>query len=171
MAQKVSLTAFMPKAVSGLSWADDEAEPEVEEAPPPPPPPPSAAPPSYASAPAKPLPTSGPFVCFVGNLSFDAGKADLERTFQDCGITDFRPVRNKDNRVVACFLDLADAEGLRKALALDGELLCGRAMRVDVGESRNDRGGGGACARAATRACARDASRLRAARSRPARPR
>ncbi len=148
----MSLGAFIP-ATKG-SWADDEPE-EV-----PTPPPvtsgsawggasaPSAG--GYAPAPpssGKPIPSSGPYILFVGNLSYDVEQGDLEHEFADCGIVSVRVIRHRDtDRVRGCFIELQHADGLRAGLARDGKPLRGRAMRCDVGEAQRKDSGASHCA-------------------------
>ena len=65
---------------------------------------------------------------------------------------DFRLIRHRDtDKPKGCFITLADADGCRRALSRDGELLRGRPMRVDVAEAKPERSYGGACARGARR--------------------
>ena len=144
----VALGAFVAKG----SWADDE--PEEETAPPP-------AAPVFSNTVAphssggnvsggnvsggKPIPSSGPWILFVANLPFDAVESALESHFEDCGVLNVRLVRHRDTgRVRNAYVELKDADGLRKALTHDGKNLSGRPLRLDVGEARRNEASAGA---------------------------
>lgn len=143
----VALGAFVAKG----SWADDEPEEETA--------PPAAPLSSNTVAPhssggnvsggnvsgEKPIPSSGPWILFVANLPFDAVESALESHFEDCGVLNVRLVRHRDTgRVRNAYVELKDADGLRKALTHDGKNLAGRPLRLDVGEARRNEASAGA---------------------------
>lgn len=67
------------------------------------------------------LPTVGPFVCFVGNLSFDVSEDDIRGAFPDVGITGVKIPKNEEQRSRGfAYIDLVDQDSLIKALLLSG---------------------------------------------------
>jgi len=75
---------------------------------------------------------------FVGNLPFDIDEATLRATFQDCGkIVEVRLQKEK----AFAFVDFSNQRGPEDAVALNGKLLQGRAMRIDYAESSSSSSG------------------------------
>lgn len=90
----------------------------------------------------KTVPEKGPWILFVGNLSYDVQESDLRNEFKDCNPTDVRLLRHKDSdRLKGCFIELPSADDLRRGLAHEGALLRGRALHTDVGEAPRHSGG------------------------------
>jgi cold-inducible RNA-binding protein len=84
---------------------------------------------------------------YVGNLAFHATEDLLTQHFSNCG--EVRSVavmldRDSGQSRGFAFVEMASAEGARKALAdLNGKDFEGRSLRVDVAEERRSGGGGG----------------------------
>jgi RNA recognition motif-containing protein len=83
---------------------------------------------------------------YVGNLAFHATENLLQEQFAACGevlsvsvVTDRETGRSRG----FAFVEMANGEGARKALELDGREVEGRPLRVRVAEDRkrDDRGG------------------------------
>ncbi|KAI9173106.1 Eukaryotic translation initiation factor 4B [Blastocladiella emersonii ATCC 22665] len=106
--------------------------------------------------PQKPLPTGPPYTAFVGNLSYEVDDDTLGSFFYEvgqCEIVQPRVVRDRESGQPKGFgyIEFADIESLKRALALDGFEVIDRQIRVDVadttqsasGASRNRSGFGG----------------------------
>jgi RNA recognition motif-containing protein len=82
---------------------------------------------------------------YVANLSYGAGRAELEALFAPFGavesvqlITDRETGRSKG----VAFVEMASDEGALAAIAgLNGKPVGGRALKVEVAKLRDDRGG------------------------------
>jgi hypothetical protein len=85
-----------------------------------------------------PLPTQPPYTAHLANLSFDATQADVNDFFGDCQVTNVRIVEDKLDRKPKGFgyVEFATLDGLKAALALSGNNLAGRQVRVSVAEPR-----------------------------------
>lgn len=84
---------------------------------------------------------------YVGNLSFDTTKEDLEDEFGQYGtVTDVHVPQDRETgrpRGFA-FVTLDSKEGMNAAIdALDGKEFGGRTIKVNEARPREDRGGGG----------------------------
>jgi len=84
---------------------------------------------------------------YVGNLSFDTTKEDLEDAFGQHGtVTDVHVPQDRETgrpRGFA-FVTLDSTEAMNSAIeALDGQDLGGRTIKVNEARPREDRGGGG----------------------------
>ena len=84
---------------------------------------------------------------YVGNLSFDTTKEDLEDAFGQYGtVTDVHVPQDRETgrpRGFA-FVTLDSKEGMNAAIdALDGQDFGGRTIKVNEARPREDRGGGG----------------------------
>ena len=84
---------------------------------------------------------------YVGNLSWDTSEEGLRQAFGQFGevkdakvITDRETGRSRGFGFVTMASDEAAAEAIQ---AMDGAMLDGRALRVNVAEDRRERGGGG----------------------------
>ena len=79
---------------------------------------------------------------FVGNLAFQATEEDLQEAFGAYGhIQEAKIILDRDtgrSRGFA-FVTFSSAEAADAALALDGQDLCGRTIRVNIA---TERGGG-----------------------------
>ncbi len=82
-----------------------------------PPPPPSI---DYAR-----LPTVGPFMCFIGNLPFDASEQQIKEAFPDTSIVNVKIPRDQETQKPRGFayLELSDQDSLIKALLCSGAVL------------------------------------------------
>ena len=85
-----------------------------------------------------PLPSSPPYTAHLANLSFEAGQDDVNDFFRDCQVTNVRIVEDKLDRKPKGFgyVEFATLDGLKAALALSGENLAGRQVRISVAEPR-----------------------------------
>jgi hypothetical protein len=97
----------------------------------------------YPSREQLPLPTQPPYTAHLANLSFDALQGDVSDFFKDCEVTNVRIVEDKLDRKPKGFgyVEFATLDGLKAALALSGNNLAGRQVRVSVAEPRELFGG------------------------------
>ncbi|MEX2581071.1 MAG: RNA-binding protein [Verrucomicrobiales bacterium] len=84
---------------------------------------------------------------YVGNLSFDTTKEDLETLFSDHGtVTDVHVPEDRETgrpRGFA-FVTMDSKQAMESAIeALDGQDVDGRTIKVNEARPREDRGGGG----------------------------
>ena len=84
---------------------------------------------------------------YVGNLSFDTTKQDLETLFSEHGaVTDVHLPEDRESgrpRGFA-FVTMDSKEAMTKAMeALDGAEVGGRNLKVNEAKPREERGGGG----------------------------
>ncbi len=84
---------------------------------------------------------------YVGNLSFDSTKEDLEDLFGQYGtVTDVHVPQDRETgrpRGFA-FVTMDSKEAMESAIgALDGQDFAGRSIKVNEARPREDRGGGG----------------------------
>lgn len=83
---------------------------------------------------------------FIGNLAFSATEQELEEAFGAFGeIQEAKIILDREtgrSRGFA-FVTFASADDAQEALALDGQNLSGRDMRVSVATERPRRQGGG----------------------------
>jgi len=92
-----------------------------------------------------PLPDKPPYTAHLANLSFDVAQPDIEGFFRDCQVTSVRIVEDKMDRKPKGFgyVEFGTLDGLKAALALSGENLAGRQVRISVADPpKNDRQGG-----------------------------
>ncbi len=83
---------------------------------------------------------------FVGNLAFEIDEDTLRETFSDCGeITNVRFATDRETGDFKGFghIQFAESDATDKAVAKAGEMVAGRAIRVDFAEERQPGGGGG----------------------------
>jgi len=84
---------------------------------------------------------------YVGNLSFDTTKQDLETLFSEHGgVTDVHlPVDRESGQPRGFAFVTMDSKGaMNKAMeALNGKDVGGRTLKVNEAQAREERGGGG----------------------------
>ena len=84
---------------------------------------------------------------YVGNLSFDTTKQDLESIFSEFGsVTDVHlPADRESGRPRGfAFVTMDSKDAMNKAIAdLDGKEIAGRNVKVNEAQAREERGGGG----------------------------
>lgn len=83
---------------------------------------------------------------YVGNLSFDSSKQDIESVFSEYGtVTDVHLPTDRDTgrpRGFA-FVTMDSKEAMEAAIAgLDGQQVGGRSLKVNEARPREERGGG-----------------------------
>ncbi|XP_065865961.1 nucleolin 2-like isoform X2 [Euphorbia lathyris] len=85
--------------------------------------------------------STGSKTLFVGNLSFQVERADVENFFKDAGeVVDVRFSVDQDQRFKGFgHVEFATAEGAQKALKLNGQTLNGRDVRLDLARERGER--------------------------------
>jgi len=85
-----------------------------------------------------PLPTQPPYTAHIANLSFDATQGDVNDFFRECQVTNVRIVEDRLDHKPKGFgyVEFGTLEGLKSALALSGNTLAGRQVRVSVAEPR-----------------------------------
>ncbi|GAB0134012.1 hypothetical protein EsDP_00002399 [Epichloe bromicola] len=97
------------------------------------------------TAPAQ-FPDKPPFTAHLGNLSYDATTETVTEFFEGCDIVSVRIIEDREMMRPKGFgyVEFTDAEGLKKALTLDGESFQGRMIKIKVadpprgGDSRGD---------------------------------
>ncbi|EIW57790.1 uncharacterized protein TRAVEDRAFT_38170 [Trametes versicolor FP-101664 SS1] len=93
-----------------------------------------------------PLPTAPPYTAFVGNLTFDITETELEEFFGG-GTKSVKIIKDRDEKPKGFgYVEFADLDALKDALAKTGSPLAGRGVRVSVAEPPKERsgfGGGG----------------------------
>lgn len=83
---------------------------------------------------------------FVGNLSFDASEEDITSAFSGCGeITQIRLPRYHDSGKMKgyAYVQFSDIDGATKCVAMNGESISGRNVRLDFSKPREGRSGNG----------------------------
>ncbi|TFY51991.1 hypothetical protein EVJ58_g10266 [Rhodofomes roseus] len=84
-----------------------------------------------------PLPTEPPYTAFVGNLAFDLAEGELEEFFSPIQTKSVKIIRDRDDRPKGFgYIEFADLDGLKDALAKSGSSFAGRTVRVSVAEPR-----------------------------------
>ena len=76
---------------------------------------------------------------YVGNLSYDLTEEDLRTVFSGCGaITEVKIVKDFFTGKARGFgfVSFTKPESLDQAVALDGQMLKGRSLRVSVAQDR-----------------------------------
>jgi len=86
-----------------------------------------------------PIPNDPPFTAFVGNLSFEVSKEDLEEYFEDLGIANVKIMKDEEDKPRGyAYIEFHSKEGLTKALLASGAPFKGRVLNMDVAKpSRN----------------------------------
>lgn len=86
------------------------------------------------------LPNQGPYVAYVGNLSYDVTEAIIAEFFGDSTVEDIKLVTDRETGKFKGFgyVTFYTIEGLKFALSLGGEDFLGRPVKVDVSEQRRD---------------------------------
>lgn len=84
---------------------------------------------------------------YVGNLSFDTTKQDLETLFSEHGaVTDVHmPVDRESGQPRGfAFVTMDSKDAMNSAMsALNGKEVAGRTLKVNEAQAREERGGGG----------------------------
>ncbi|KAM0751491.1 hypothetical protein T439DRAFT_347362 [Meredithblackwellia eburnea MCA 4105] len=89
-----------------------------------------------------PIPTAPPYTAFVGNLSFDVLEDDLKDFFTGLSTTSIRLVQGHDMRPKGFgYVEFANVEDLKSALALTGQTVGSRPVRISVAEAPKTREG------------------------------
>merc|ERR1712174_9832 len=83
---------------------------------------------------------------FIGNLDFDIDEDTVRNTFQECG--DIKNVRFGMDRETGDFkgyghITFYDSSSTDKAVAMSGNIINGRPVRVDFAKTRKEFGSGG----------------------------
>lgn len=80
---------------------------------------------------------------FVGNLGFKTNENTVRNFFSQVGnVVSVRIAKQEDGRAKGfCHVDLDSQEAVQKAIALAGQQLDGREIRVDASQPRQSRGG------------------------------
>ncbi|KAJ3390792.1 hypothetical protein HDU84_007038 [Entophlyctis sp. JEL0112] len=89
------------------------------------------------------FPTNPPYSAFLGNLSYDISEGDIENLFRDLKIKSLRIMRDIDNNIKGFgYCDFVDLESLKGAVALHGETVKGRMIKIDERPGRSGGFGG-----------------------------
>jgi nucleolin len=78
---------------------------------------------------------------FVGNLSYDIDEESMKAAFKDCGeVTNIRWGMDRDSGDFKGYghVEFATTEATDKAVAMAGEMILGRAIRVDFAKGRTN---------------------------------
>ncbi|KAJ3096455.1 hypothetical protein HK100_005556 [Physocladia obscura] len=149
--QKMSLGSFLADEGTGTNWADDVSDL------------PSALPTgprrdrdnassSYRSNDRGdrgahtprgevPFPTQPPYNAYVGNLSFEATESDIENLFAGLKVKSVRLIRDPSGSFKGFgYCEFHDADSLRGAVALHGQNVNGRSIKIDISESKPNSG-------------------------------
>ncbi|KAJ3380676.1 hypothetical protein HDU84_005652 [Entophlyctis sp. JEL0112] len=79
------------------------------------------------------FPTNPPYSAFLGNLSYDISEGDIENLFRDLKIKSLRLMRDIDNNIKGFgYCDFVDLDSLKGAVALHGETVKGRMIKIDL---------------------------------------
>lgn len=86
----------------------------------------------------QPIPTKPPYTAHLGNLSYDVTDDAVNDFFQGCEVSSVRLIEDRETQRPKGFgyVEFADVEGLKKALALDGETFQSRPVRIKVADPR-----------------------------------
>jgi len=90
----------------------------------------------------------GPFVAFVGNLPQGVVQGDIDKLFGEIKTRSIRLVYDRETERFKgfCYVEFDDSETLNRALHLDGSIIDGVRIKVDVADNRKggqERGRGG----------------------------
>lgn len=82
---------------------------------------------------------------FVGNLGFKTNEVAIKKFFSKAGnIVGVRIAKHEDGKAKGfCHVDFDSQEAVQSAIALNGQNLDGRDLRIDASEPRKNRDGGG----------------------------
>lgn len=84
---------------------------------------------------------------YVGNLAFSTTEHTIREAFQEFGdVTEVKLMLDRDSGQSRgfCFVTMADPQAATKALSkMSGQMLDGRALRVDEAQERRPRSDGG----------------------------
>ncbi len=84
---------------------------------------------------------------YVGNLSFDATEADVERAFSEHGeVKSVNIIKDRDTGRSRgfCFVEMVDDQAAQRAIdAVNDQEIAGRNVTVNEARPRTDRRGGG----------------------------
>jgi len=84
------------------------------------------------------IPDRPPFTAHLGNLSYDATVDSVTAFFANCSVISVRIIEDREQQRPKGFAyaEFESADGLRKALDLDGTPFEGRAMRIKIADPR-----------------------------------
>ncbi|KAJ3072574.1 hypothetical protein HDU98_003348 [Podochytrium sp. JEL0797] len=142
-AQKMSLGSFLADENTGSAWADDVGDlpsgPAYSssgyEAPLP-------TGPASSRAPTGPrtdivYPNQPPYQAYIGNLSYEVSDRDIENLFSQLQVKSIRLIRDTEDNIKGFgYCEFEDVESLKGAVALHGESVRGRAIKIDVSEGK-----------------------------------
>lgn len=84
------------------------------------------------------IPDKPPYTAHLGNLSYDANQESVSDFFADCEVVSVRIVEDRAEMRPKGFgyAEFATADGLKKALELDGQSFSGRNIRIRIADPR-----------------------------------
>ncbi|KAG2145224.1 hypothetical protein DEU56DRAFT_870292 [Suillus clintonianus] len=89
-----------------------------------------------------PLPTQPPYTAYVANLSFDITEGELESFFGPHQTKSIKIIKDRDDKPKGFgYVEFAELDGLKDALAKTGSSLSGRTVRTSVAEPPKERSG------------------------------
>lgn len=85
------------------------------------------------------IPNNPPYTVYIGNLSYNVTEQDIERFFGDLHIKGIRMIMDIATNKPKGFgyVEFDDRDSLVAAIAMDGESLMNRAVRLNVAEGCN----------------------------------
>jgi translation initiation factor 4B len=91
------------------------------------------------------IPDRPPYTAHLGNLSYDATTETVTEFFEGCDVATVRIIEDREMMRPKGFgyVEFSNAEGLKKALELDGESFQGRMIKIKIADpprGGNDRG-------------------------------
>ncbi|KAJ7116301.1 hypothetical protein C8R44DRAFT_792117 [Mycena epipterygia] len=91
-----------------------------------------------------PLPTQAPYTAFIGNLAFDLTEQELEEFFGSSKTKSIKIIKDREEKPKGFgYIEFADLDSLKDALAKSGSNFSGRTIRVSVAEPPKERPGFG----------------------------
>ncbi|OAX41471.1 RNA-binding domain-containing protein [Rhizopogon vinicolor AM-OR11-026] len=89
-----------------------------------------------------PLPTQPPYTAYVANLAFDITESELESFFGPHETKSIKIIKDRDDKPKGFgYVEFAELDGLKDALAKTGSSLSGRTVRTSVAEPPKERSG------------------------------
>lgn len=93
----------------------------------------------------RPVPTSPPFVLYMGNLDYEVSDSDIQTLFGDqVAIKSIRIIRDIEGKPKGFgYVELEDHSSILGALKMNGESLRNRRIKLDVSDQSSSSGRGG----------------------------
>lgn len=90
-----------------------------------------------------PLPTEPPYTAFIGNLPYDLTEDELSSFFAPAAVKTVKIIKDRDDRPKGFgYIEFAELDGLKDALAKSGSSFQNRPIRVSVASPQQSKFGG-----------------------------